>query len=96
MSVVRGVGLDDSRSISVEAQEFLVEQFGEAVYGGGDEPTCEPCLRKRAINGLNRKRGGVFKRCRQRSVSLEVAKVVRRTVLSEVVCGLRRQRRQDR
>jgi methionine synthase II (cobalamin-independent) len=36
MSVVCGVGLYDSRSISVEPQELLVEQVREAVDGNGD------------------------------------------------------------
>ena len=87
MSVVRGVGLYDGVSISVELQELLLEQFGKAVYSCGDERTCETCLRMRTAGGLSSERGGVFKRGRQRSVRFEVAKVVRRTVLSEVVSG---------
>ena len=87
MSVVRGVGLYDGLSISVELQELLLEQFGKADYSCGDERTCETCLRMRTASGLSSERGGVFKRGRQRIVRFEVAKVVRRTVLSEVVSG---------
>ena len=87
MSVVRGVGLYDGVSISVELQELLLEQFGKAVYSCGDERTCETSLRCALPAASAASAAAYSSEAAERSVRFEVAKVVRRTVLSEVVSG---------
>ncbi len=86
--MVGGVGLHDSEGAPAEMQEFLVEQFGETVYGCGNHRAGKAYLGLGVGGSLSREVGGVFEGCRQRSVSFEVAKIVGGAVLGEVVAGL--------
>jgi hypothetical protein len=67
--MVGGVGLHDSEGAPAEMQEFLVEQFGETVYGCGNHRAGKAYLGLGAGGSLSREVGGVFEGCRQRSVS---------------------------
>ena len=86
--MVGGVRPDDGRGIPTESQEFFVEKPGQAVDSGRDERACQLRLWVRTPGGLISELDGVFQRGGQGSVRFEVAEVVRRAVLSEVVADL--------
>ncbi len=88
MAVIRGVGLDDGRGVPTELQELCVEEAGEAVHRGLEKRACQACLGVFALAGLVSELGGVLNRDGQRSVDIEIAKIVRRAALVEVIADL--------